>query len=123
MVGVGQLHLASNILQIKGGQGPLDGPLGAYIHKNRRLYGAMGAGKDTPAGLTLGLDYFKHSKTPLSCKCLLSYQNCGQSTRDSRLLREKTDRLTETIRFGYDTLSIVCLTTDSMISPVIAPGT
>ena len=65
MIGVGQLDLAADILQIVGGDRPLDGALGPYVHEHGGLGGAMGAGKDTSAGPALGFDHFKHRKTPL----------------------------------------------------------
>jgi len=66
MVGVGQLHLTADLLQIVGGHRPLDGPLGAHVHKDRGLDSAVGTGKYAPAGVPLGLDHFKHKKTPLT---------------------------------------------------------
>ena len=55
VVGVGQLHLAADVLQILGTESAFDGPLGAYVHKYRGLHGAVGAGKFTPAGFPFGL--------------------------------------------------------------------
>ena len=60
MVGVGQLHLAADIPQVLGRQPAFDGGLGAHIHKNRGLDGAMRTGKFAPTGPPLLLDYFKH---------------------------------------------------------------
>ena len=65
VVGVGQLHLAADVLQVLGTEGALDGPLGAYIHKNRGLDRAVGAGKFAPAGLPLRFDHLKH-RLPLN---------------------------------------------------------
>ena len=48
MVGVGQLHLTADLLQIVGGHRPLDGPLGAHVHKDRGLDSAVGTGKIAP---------------------------------------------------------------------------
>ena len=53
VVGVGQLYLTADLLQIVGRHRTLDGPLGAHVHEHRRLHRAVGAGKDTPAGLSL----------------------------------------------------------------------
>ena len=50
MVGVGQLHLTADVLQIPGAESALDGPLGAYVHEHRGLDRAMGAGKHTTPG-------------------------------------------------------------------------
>ena len=66
MVGVGQLHLTADLLQIVGGHRPLMAPLGAHVHKDRGLDSAVGTGKYAPAGVPLGLDHFKHKKTPLT---------------------------------------------------------
>ena len=66
VVGVGQLYLTADLLQIVGRHRTLDGPLGAHVHEHRRLHRAVGAGKDTPAGLSLCFQDFKHVKTPLS---------------------------------------------------------
>lgn len=66
MIGVGQLNLAAHILQVVGRHCALDGALGADVHKNRGLYRAVGAGKHAPPGSALGLDYFKHTKTPFT---------------------------------------------------------
>ena len=65
VVGVAQFHLTAHFLQVVGRHGPFDGPLGAHIHKNGSLDRPMGAGKYTPPGPPLGLDHFKHKKTPL----------------------------------------------------------
>ena len=46
MVGIGQLDLAADLLQIGGAEArPLIAPCVADIHKNRRLHRAVGAGK------------------------------------------------------------------------------
>ena len=85
VVGVGQLHLAADLLQIQGGYRPLDGPLGAHVHEHRRLHRAVGAGEHAPPGLPLCFQDFKHSKTPLSSKQwiqqTLSYQKAGNLAR------------------------------------------
>ena len=65
VIGVGQLNLTADVLQVVGGYRPLDGPLGAYVHEHRGLGRAVRAGKHAPAGAALLLDYFKHKKTPL----------------------------------------------------------
>ena len=83
MVGVGQLHLAPDVLQILGAQRALDGTLGADIHEHRRLYGAVGAGKFSPAGFALGFFQFKHGCFSLSV-CFIglyrTYSFPGSST-------------------------------------------
>ena len=61
VIGVGQLYLTADILQIFRAQGAFDGPLCAYIHKYRSLDSTMGAGKLTPAGLPFCFFQFKHS--------------------------------------------------------------
>ena len=53
MVGVGQLHLTADLLQIVGGYRPLDGPLGTHVHKDRGLDHAVGAGESPPPGPSL----------------------------------------------------------------------
>ena len=62
MVGIGQLDLTADVLQIVGGHRPLDGPLGAHIHEHRGLGRTVRAGKHAPAGAALLLDHFKHKK-------------------------------------------------------------
>ena len=64
VVGVGQLHLTANLLQIVGGHRPFDSPLGAHIHKHRGLDHPVGAGEGPPPGPPLLFQYFKHAKTP-----------------------------------------------------------
>ena len=54
MISIGQFHLAADIFQILGAQRALDGTLGTHIHKHRSLNRAVGAGKFTPPGLSLG---------------------------------------------------------------------
>ena len=61
VIGVGQLNLTAQFLQVKGGHRPLDSPLGAHIHKYRGLHRAVRAGKLPPPGRALGFDYSKHS--------------------------------------------------------------
>ena len=50
MIGVGKLDLALQIDQILGGEGALDGALGAHVHKDGGLDGAVGAGEFAPTG-------------------------------------------------------------------------
>ena len=64
MIGVGKLHLASDILQIFGAESALDGTLGAHVHKDRSLDRAVGAGKFAPAGLSFRFFQFKHIVSP-----------------------------------------------------------
>ena len=54
VVGIGQLHLTTNIFQILGTEPTFDGGLRAYIHKHRRLYRAMCTGKFTTPGIAFG---------------------------------------------------------------------
>ena len=61
MVGIAQLHLTADVLQILRTQGSLDGSLCADIHKNRCLHGAMGTGKYAATRLALCFLEFKHS--------------------------------------------------------------
>ena len=65
VVGVGQLDLTAQRLQVVGGDRPLDGPLGPDIHKNRGLGSSMGAGEHATPGPALRLQDLKHKKTPL----------------------------------------------------------
>ena len=65
MIGVGQLDLTAQRLQVVGGDRPLDGPLGPDIHKNRGLGSSMGAGEHATPGPALRLQDLKHKKTPL----------------------------------------------------------
>ena len=61
VVGVAQLDLTPDLPQVVGGQPPLDGPLGAYVHKDGGLYlSAVCAGKTAPAGQSLCFQYLKH---------------------------------------------------------------
>ncbi len=60
VVGVGQLDLTAQLLQIQGGHRPLDGSLSAHVHKHRGLGRAVGAGELPPAGLALGFRHLKH---------------------------------------------------------------
>ena len=55
MVGVAELHLAADVLQILSAERALDGTLGAHIHKHRGLDSAVGAGEFTAAGLSFCL--------------------------------------------------------------------
>ena len=66
MIGIGQLHLTADLLQVKGGYRALDGTLGADVHKYRGLHSAVWASKHAASGAALGFDHFKHNKTP-SC--------------------------------------------------------
>jgi hypothetical protein len=65
MIGVGQLHLTTDFLQVKGRHSTLDGALRANIHKNRGLNRAMGALKNAAAGSSLLSNYFKHGQFSL----------------------------------------------------------
>jgi hypothetical protein len=60
VVGIGKLHLASDIFQIFRAKRAFDGTLGAHIHKNRGLNRAVGAGKYASAGFALCFLQFKH---------------------------------------------------------------
>ena len=62
MVGIAQLDLAAQLVpQIKGVDAALDGGLGAYVHKHRRLYhAAVGALELSPPGAALFFDDFEH---------------------------------------------------------------
>ena len=64
VIGVGELHLTADVLQILGAEGSFNGALGAHIHKNRRLDRAVGAGKHAPPGLALCFQQFKHTIPP-----------------------------------------------------------
>ena len=68
MVGVAQLHLTTDILQILSAESALDGTLGAYIHKDRRLDRAMGAGKFAPASLAFLFQKLIHNYLPFMCR-------------------------------------------------------
>ena len=66
VVGVGELDLAADLLEVVGGDRPLDGPLGAHVHKDRGLdHAAVGAGKLAAPGAAFGFDDFEHEKTPI----------------------------------------------------------
>ena len=61
VIGIAQLDLAADFLQVVGGDAALDGRLGAYIHEHRGLdYAAMGTGELAAAGAALGFQYLKH---------------------------------------------------------------
>ena len=67
MIGVGQLDLASQLLQIEGIDAPLDGPLCSHVHEHRRLHlAAVGAPETAPTGGTLRFNDLKHGISPLS---------------------------------------------------------
>ena len=50
MIGVGQLDLTVQIVEIHGGDTALDGGTGAHIHENRRFNGAVYGLKPSAAG-------------------------------------------------------------------------
>ena len=54
MIGIGEFHLAADILKILGTQASLDGCLSSHIHKNGGLNRAVGAGELTAASLPFG---------------------------------------------------------------------
>ena len=60
MIGVGQFNLTAQFLQILCGHRTLNGTLCADILENRCLYGAMGTGKFTAAGISFCFQYLKH---------------------------------------------------------------
>ena len=53
VVGVAELHLAPQFLQVKGGDAPLDGGAGGNVHKGRGLDSAVDGGKLPPPGSAL----------------------------------------------------------------------
>ena len=59
VIGVGELDLAADLLQVQGGHRPLDGGQGAHVHKDRGLGGAVGAGEHPPPGPALGFQQGK----------------------------------------------------------------
>ena len=63
MVGIGKLHLTSDLLQVFGADGALDGSLRSNIHKNGGLHHSVGAGELTAAGIAAGFDNSKHQIT------------------------------------------------------------
>ena len=61
MVGVAQLNLTFEILQIKGADRAFDGPLCTDVHEDGRLYRpAVGTGKLSPPGAALLFDDLEH---------------------------------------------------------------
>ena len=60
MVGVGQLNLTAQLLQILCGNRALDGALRSDILEHRRLYGTMCTGKHAAARAAFGFYHFKH---------------------------------------------------------------
>ena len=61
MIGVGQLDLAADVLEIKGAEPALDGRLGAHVHKHRCLHhAAVGAAELAPPGAALFFNDLKH---------------------------------------------------------------
>ena len=64
MVGVGQLHLTADLLQVEGGNAALDGGLRAHIHENGGLNLSVGAGEPSPPCPALRFDNFKHDVPP-----------------------------------------------------------
>lgn len=66
VVGVGELDLAADLLEVMGGDCALDGALRTNIHENRGLnYPAVGTGKLAAPGTAFGFDDFEHVKTPI----------------------------------------------------------
>lgn len=62
VIGVGQLDLAAQIVEVEGVHAALDGGLGAHVHEYRRLHcAAVGAAELTPPGPALFFNYFEHS--------------------------------------------------------------
>ena len=62
VVGVGQLHLAAQVLQVLGGEAPFYGGHGAHVHKGRGLDRAVGRCELPPPGVPLFLfQQLKHS--------------------------------------------------------------
>ena len=61
MVGVGKLHLTTDVFQVCRAEGPLDGSLSADIHKYRRLNRAVGADKYSPARHSFCFQQLKHN--------------------------------------------------------------
>ena len=53
MIGIGQLHLGLNLLQIGCGHGSLDSPHRPHIHKHRCLNGAVNGFQNGPLGPSL----------------------------------------------------------------------
>ena len=66
MVGVGQLHLTANFLQIHGGHAPPDRRTGAHIHEHRRLYGTVYRLHHASAGMALFFQNLEHTTDFLS---------------------------------------------------------
>ena len=52
VVGIRQLDLTAQFLQVVGRDRTLDGALGSHVHKHRRLDNAVGRCQNAPAGVT-----------------------------------------------------------------------
>ena len=55
VVGIGQLYLAADLLQIFGAERAFDGPLCTDVHKHRGLNHTMGTGKLSASGFSFSL--------------------------------------------------------------------
>ena len=90
VIGVGELDLAADLLEVVGGDCTLDGPLGTHIHENRSLDDtAVGAGKLAAPGAAFGFDDFEHAKTPIlpagiGCPVLFSLTTDAIITEERR---------------------------------------
>ena len=60
VIGVAQLHLGFQPLQVDGGNAALYRCGGAYVHEERRFYRAVRGVEYAPARASLGLFQFKH---------------------------------------------------------------
>ena len=89
VVGIGQLDLASQLLQVEGIYAPLDGPLCSHVHEYRRLHlAAVGAPETAPTGGTLRFNDLKHGISPLSSWLYFPYL-----TRLRRQVKREIKRL------------------------------
>ena len=61
VIGIGQLYLSADALQVLGGNRALDGRYRAYIHKYRCLYRAMNGGKFCSFCFTVNIQYLVHT--------------------------------------------------------------
>ena len=62
MIGIGELHLAADFLEIPGGERAFDGALGAHVHENGSLDQAVGRLEHAAAGAALLFEKGVHGK-------------------------------------------------------------
>ena len=81
VVGIGQLDLASQLLQVESIDAPLDGPLRTHVHEHRRLHlAAVGALEFAAPGLAFVFDDLEHSLFLTFCIYRISNRICNAYT-------------------------------------------